>query len=113
MLKDFRNNPQRLLFQEICPIFDAVLYSHNTHLKIATIIMNKNGIKNYIQHLAESNNVTYTSTPVDALADHITALADDVVQNDDTKDLLVALKRAQVISGAQMNTLLVQYLTAA
>ncbi len=75
--------------------------------------MNKNVIKNYIQHLADAHNVTYISTPVDALADHITALADDVVQNDDTKDLLVALKRAHVISGAQMNTLLVQYLTAA
>lgn len=75
--------------------------------------MSKHGIKNYIQHLAQSHNVTYVSAPVDALADHITALADDVVQNDDTKNLLVALKRAQVISGRQMNTLLVQYLTAA
>lgn len=75
--------------------------------------MNKNGIKNYIQHLANTHNVTYVSTPVDALADHITALADDVIENDDTKNLLVALKRAQVISGPQMNMLLVQYLTAA
>jgi len=90
-----------------------VLYFHDIPLKIATIIMNKNGIKNYIQNLADAHNVTYISTPVDALADHITALADDVVQNDDTKNLLVALKRAHVISGAQMNTLLVQYLTTA
>ena len=74
--------------------------------------MTKNAIQNYIQHLANTHNVTYVHTPVDALADHITALADDVVQNDDTKNLLVALKRAQVISGRQMNSLLVQYLTA-
>lgn len=74
--------------------------------------MNKSAIQNYIQHLATTHNVTYVGSPVDALADHITALADDVIQNDDTKNLLVALKRAQVISGPHMNSLLIQYLTS-
>lgn len=74
--------------------------------------MNKNAIQNYIQHLATTHNVTYVSAPLDALADHITALADDMVQNDDTKNLLVALKHAQVISGPHMNSLLIQYLTS-
>lgn len=102
-----------LNFVTIFPFFDSVLYFNHIYWKILTIIMNKHGIKNYIQNLANTHNVTYVSAPVDALADHITALADDVVQNDDTRNLLVALKRAQVISGPQMNTLLVRYLTAA
>ena len=63
-----------------------------------------------VQQLAKENCVVYKKTANDALADVITRLSDDNVVTDATEDLIVALKRANVISGEVMVSLLGQHL---
>lgn len=69
-------------------------------------------IQEYIAQLAMKNNVSFERGPLDALADFITYYSDDVVEQDDTDNLLVALARADIISGKEMNELMVLYLKA-
>lgn len=63
-----------------------------------------------VQQLAKDNGVVYKKTANDALAEVITRLSDDNVVTDATEDLIVALKRANVISGEVMVSLLGQHL---
>jgi hypothetical protein len=63
-----------------------------------------------VQQLAKENGVVYKKTANDALAEVITRLSDDNVVTDATEDLIVALKRANVISGEVMVSLLGQHL---
>jgi hypothetical protein len=63
-----------------------------------------------VQQLAKENGVVYKRTANDALAEVITRLSDDNVVTDATEDLIVALKRANVISGEVMVSLLGQHL---
>lgn len=74
--------------------------------------MSKTEIQQYIQKLANQHNVVFERGPLDDLADCITYLSDDEIVQDDTQDLLVALARAKVITGKEMNELLVRYLRA-
>lgn len=67
-------------------------------------------IENYIRHLARQNGVTYQRLPDDNIATVATRLAGDEVVTDDVEDLIVALHRANVISGEQMVELLGRYL---
>ena len=56
------------------------------------------------------HHIVFEKTYGDAWAETITRLSDDDVVMDDVDRLLIALKRAGVISGREMVTLLVNYM---
>ena len=64
----------------------------------------------YIEDLARKNKVSYQETKLDVLAKDITRLSGDDVSLDHTELLLVALKRAGVLSGRAMISLQVKYI---
>ena len=66
-------------------------------------------VRAFIANLAKRHGVTYVKTGYDALADVITRLSDDEVKPDETENLVVALRRAKVIDGSTMVTLLGRY----
>jgi hypothetical protein len=68
------------------------------------------GLKEFVANFARKHGVRYVETHGDTLADVITRLTGDVVVTDATEDLIVALKRAGVIDGQAMVTLLGNYL---
>ncbi|WP_420389689.1 hypothetical protein [Marinobacter sp.] len=68
-------------------------------------------IRSHIMALADRYAVHYEPTPDDALAEIATRLSGDEVVTEEMEDLLVALKRAGAISGAEMVDLLGLYLT--
>jgi hypothetical protein len=70
----------------------------------------ESGVKDYVVELARQHGVRYIRTPADALAEGITRLAGDDVATDVIEDLIVALKRARVIDGPAMVSLLGNYL---
>ena len=70
----------------------------------------KKDVRQYVAALARRHGVVYAKTSNDALAEVITLLADDGVRTDETEDLLVALKRANVIDGTTMVDLLGRHL---
>ena len=63
-----------------------------------------------IRKMAEQHHVTYVRTSSDALAHHITRLADDDVQLDEIEQLLIALQRNGHISRTEMVQLQAAYL---
>lgn len=67
-------------------------------------------IPSFASHLAAKNGVTYKRNNESVLAEIITSLSDDDVNPDDTQKLLIALTRANVISGHDMVLLLSKYL---
>ncbi len=79
-------------------------------MRIAKIHIPTSGLAKFVADLARKHGVKPTRTPNDALAEVITQLSDDVVITDDTEDLIVALKRANVIDGGAMVALLGNYL---
>lgn len=66
--------------------------------------------RDVILDLAKHYNVRYHPTPADDVAMVATRLAGDDVAPDAIEDLVVAMKRAGVISGPQMVALLGRYL---
>jgi len=79
--------------------------------------MFKGGVKNrghsaesYVIGLAAQHGIRYQETPADRLAVVITRLAGDEVVPDEIEDLIIALKRAQLITGTQLVDLLGRYL---
>lgn len=78
--------------------------------RINPMEMPTHNIADFVIELVKLNNVTYTKTSIDELAEVITHLADDIVITDETEDLIVALKRAHVIDAATMVLLLGSYL---
>lgn len=64
----------------------------------------------YVHELAASSGVRYARTYGDEWAHHVTRLAGDDVQTDETEKLLVALKRAGQISGKEMVRLVITHL---
>ena len=64
----------------------------------------------FIADLARQDSLRHVRSGVDDLADVITRLSDNVVVSDDTDNLIVAQKRAQVIDALTMITLLANYL---
>jgi hypothetical protein len=68
------------------------------------------GVAGFVADLAKSHNVVYHRTYTDAWCEAVTRLSDDEVSTDDTADLLVALKRAGVLTAAQMARLLTNHL---
>lgn len=67
------------------------------------------GLREFIAALAAQHGVVCESTGSSALAQAITRLAGDEVTPDATELLLIALRRANVIDGATMVTLLGRY----
>lgn len=61
-------------------------------------ILDKNDVRRYVAAL-EQHGIVYEKTGSDALAEAITRLAGDDVCTDETEDMLVALRRANVIDG--------------
>ena len=61
-------------------------------------IIQKISIADYIASLAKQNNVVYEKNHLDDFAKTITELSGDEVRQDDTLDLIIALKRSGVIS---------------
>lgn len=72
--------------------------------------MSTETVRSQILDQANQHGVCYRLTPDDALAEVVTRLSDDEIVTDEIEDLLVALKRAGVISGAEMVALLSEYL---
>lgn len=68
------------------------------------------GVRAYVVALARHHGVTYSKSREDALADVVTKLADDEIAPDATEDLIIALRRANVIDGPTMVDLLGRYL---
>jgi hypothetical protein len=66
-----------------------------------------------IRALAEQHKVVYTPTTTDAWAQHVTRLAGDDVEFDDTELLLIALQRAGHISRTDAVLLQADYLAQA
>lgn len=67
------------------------------------------GLGAYIANLAQQYGIVYRKTGSSALAQVITSLADDDVKPDETEKLVIALRRANVISGQMMVLLLGRY----
>lgn len=68
------------------------------------------GLREYIAGLARRYGIVYVRTPSDDLAEVITGLAGDEVRSNETRDLIVALRRAEMIDGPTMVNLLGNYL---
>jgi hypothetical protein len=66
--------------------------------------------KSRILALAMRSGVRYQLTSADVLADTATRLSGDDVTPDEVEDLVVALKRAGIITGQEMVDLLGAYL---
>ena len=66
-------------------------------------------IRSHVINLADQLGIRYQTASEDALADIATWLAGDEVVTDEIEDLIVALKRAQLITGTQMVELLGRY----
>lgn len=67
------------------------------------------GLSAYIADLAKRHDVVYGKAGSSALAQVITRLAGDDVKPDETEKLVIALRRANVINGRIMVTLLGRY----
>lgn len=66
-------------------------------------------LSKFIVDLAKRHGVVYVRTGMSALAEVITRLSDDEVKPDETEKLVIALRRANVIDGPTMVTLLGRY----
>jgi hypothetical protein len=66
-----------------------------------------------IRNLARKYKVAYVRTQSDALANHITRLADGHVELDEVEQLLIALQRAGHLSRAEAVRLQASYLREA
>ena len=68
------------------------------------------GLADYITGLARQHGVRYERTPDDAMAEVITALADDEVKMDNVASLLLALERAGGVPSEEVVPIHVNYL---
>lgn len=84
--------------------------SHNSTSFKLTDDIPTSGLAKYITNIAKQYNITYVRTFYDDLAETITRLSDDEVEQDDIQRLLITLKRKGVLSGKDSLSLLVNYL---
>ena len=77
---------------------------------MVTLVIPSKNLTEYVAKLAQKHGVRYIKTANDALAEVITRLSGDEVIPDKTEDIIVALKRANVIDGPTMISLLGSYL---
>lgn len=81
----------------------------SAHSLTAPLHIPKEGISQFVKHLARKHHISYTRTVGDEWAETVTRLAGDDVRSDGTGDLLVALKRAHKLSDREMTTLLISH----
>lgn len=74
------------------------------------MIIPATGVKEFVESLAAKHGISFDRTPLDDLADAFTRLSDDEVQSDSTMDLIVALRRAKVITSAEMTQIFGRYI---
>ncbi|WP_414041571.1 hypothetical protein ACJU26_05800 [Acidithiobacillus sp. M4-SHS-6] len=67
-------------------------------------------VQETVLKMAHAHGVVVQKTPVDMLAETITALAGDRVETDDTERLILALRRAHVLNGESAMLLLGKHL---
>lgn len=67
-------------------------------------------MKNHIVNLANQHDIKYVRTSLSEMAKIITELSDDEVVQDDVERLVIALRKAKVISSEDMLLLLHGYL---
>lgn len=79
-----------------------------SHLTIEKL-NNVDQFQAYVEDLASDNSVAYKKTASEILAKSFTRLSDDNPSTDKTRQLLIALKQANVISGKEMLSLLRKY----
>lgn len=72
--------------------------------------MSETNVVQKILALANTHNVEYQETNLDIFARKVTELAGDEVQEDPIIDLLVELKRKEVITGTELLELTHKYL---
>ena len=73
----------------------------------------QNSTAAYIRGLAAQHHVSYVQTQSDALAQHMTRLADDAIELDEIECMLFALHRAGHLDRHQLVHLQVKYLREA
>lgn len=73
-------------------------------------IIPKTGLKAYVAKLAQTHNLSCSTTKTDRLARVITRLSGDDVIPDETEKLIIELRKAKVIDGKTMTTILGNYL---
>lgn len=66
--------------------------------------------RQFILDLAARNNITHTRTICDEWAEAVTRISGDDVHTDEIDDLLVAMKKAGVVSAEEMLQLLIGYM---
>lgn len=67
------------------------------------------GLSTFIADLVKRHGIVYVRTDSSTLAEVITRLAGDEVEPDETERLVIALRRANIIDGRTMLTLLGRY----
>ncbi len=73
-------------------------------------MLQNSSVRCLVADLARQHNIVYVKTRGDEWADSVTQLLGDDVTNDDTRNILVALKRAGVLTGREMSDLLAKHL---
>jgi len=94
----------------VIPYCTIDCYNQNGGVDMVTLVIPSKNLAEYISELARKHGVKYVRTASDALAEVITRLSGDDVTSDNTEDIIVALKRADVIDGPTMISLLGSYL---
>jgi hypothetical protein len=74
------------------------------------IVIPTSGFKTFIIDLAREHQVLPTKKEIDHWALAVTNLSDDVEAPDDIEQLVINMKRAEIVTGAEMGKLLVGYL---
>lgn len=72
--------------------------------------MMKTETEKYVYSLAKKHNVKYEETNSDRLAKKFTELSDNEVSEDDTRNLLIALKRKGIIDNKELIKLTAKHL---
>ncbi|HUB48228.1 MAG TPA: hypothetical protein VMB73_24890 [Acetobacteraceae bacterium] len=83
---------------------------HIDHLDIAAALRSGANIAVLVRDLACAHGVSFIASLLDAFAGAVSRLSDAEVRPDETEDLLVALARAGIITGADSLALQVAHL---
>jgi hypothetical protein len=79
-------------------------------MKQQAIVIPEREVAEFVRDLARQHHVHYRRTAADELADAITRLADDDVTLDEIECLMIALRRAGVLTADNFVPLQVKYL---
>ncbi|WP_439609432.1 hypothetical protein [Hydrogenophaga sp.] len=74
------------------------------------MVLPESDVGNFVKAFAASNGVRATRTRLDLFAEAVTRLAGDAVKLDEVGQTLVALRERNLVSGTEMNRLMVNHL---